>query len=464
MTNDFWTNSNLVQLHQKVLELFSEGIYVTDANGKTLAVNSMYEKLTGLNRDELVGRSVLDLVAEGNFDIIMYPEVIATGRKKTSMQTTKANKNVLCNGYPIFNEDGRVILVITFVRDLTLTNQLKEQIMDQQFMIEKYREVNYRYKKEFDNETKIIKSPEMVRLMEKLKLIAKTDATVLILGETGVGKGVLAREIHENSYRCKEPYLKIDCSAIPESLIESELFGYDSGAFSGANNKGKAGLLEMADKGTILLDEIGEMPLQMQVKLLRVIQDQEFMRIGSTKIRKVDVRFIAATNRDLMEEVKKGKFRSDLYYRLCVAMLNIPPLRERKHDILAMVRFFLETYNNKYYKNITFSNRLEKVLLCYKWPGNVRELENFIQGIVVSHENGIFDVRDLPQYMLTDTVELDDINFQDGKKSLNKMVEDYEKNLLKKALQIHGSADKAAKALKVDRSTIFRKIKKYDLN
>lgn len=463
MFNNLWINSYLGRLHQEVLELFSEGIYVTNADGKTLAVNSMYEKLTGLNREDLVGRLVFELQEEGNFDVLTYPEVIATGKKVTTMQTTKANKNVLCNGYPIFNEEGKISLVITFVRDLTLVNQLKEQIMDQQFMIEKYREVNNQRKKEFDQGTTIIKSAPMVQLMEKLTLIANTDATVLILGETGVGKGVLAQKIHEKSMRSKEPFLKIDCSAIPENLIESELFGYDSGAFSGANKKGKAGLLEMADKGTILLDEIGDMPLQMQVKLLRAIQDQEFMRVGSTKIRKVDVRFIAATNSDLAEEVKKGKFRSDLFYRLCVAVLNIPSLRERKDDILELVNFFLDKYNHKYHKNVSFTEQFEKALLSYKWPGNVRELENFIQGFVVSHENDIFDIGDLPQHMLTDTAELYNIDFQDVDKSLNEMVGDYEKNLLKKAIETYGSADKAAEALKIDRSTIFRKIKKYDL-
>ncbi|WP_018305027.1 sigma-54 interaction domain-containing protein [Desulfitobacterium hafniense] len=464
MVNEFWTNTSTAQIHHEILELISEGIYVTDTNGKTLAVNHMYEQLTGLKREELVGRSVIDLKNEGKFDVLTYPEVKSSGQKKIILQTTKANRKVLCTGYPIFDKEQKVALVITFVRDLTLMNQLKEQIADQQKMIEKYREVNNRYKKEFAKDSPIFESEEMLQVMEKLKIISKSDATVLLLGETGVGKDVLSRKIHEYSPRCNEPFLKIDCSSIPENLLESELFGYESGAFSGASHKGKAGLLEMADKGTIFLDEIGEIPLQMQVKLLRVLQDQEFIHVGSTKVRKVNIRFIAATNRDLSEEVRKGNFRSDLYYRLHVAVLNIPPLRERKDDIQAMVKFFLKMYNTKYYKDITFSKHVEKVLQCYKWPGNARELENFIQGVVVSHENGIFDVSDLPQYMLADTVELEDTNYQDDQKSLNKMVEDYERDLLKKALQKHGSADKAAKALKVDRSTIFRKIKKYDLN
>lgn len=464
MVNKFWTNTSTAQIHHEILELISEGIYVTDAKGKTLAVNRMYEQLTGLKREELVGRSVIDLRNEGKFDVLTYPEVKSSGQKKIILQTTKANRKVLCTGYPIFDKDQKIALVITFVRDLTLMNQLKEQIADQQKMIEKYREVNSHYRKEFAIDSPIFESDEMLQLMEKLKIISKSDATVLLLGETGVGKDVLSRKIREYSPRCNEPFLKVDCSSIPENLLESELFGYESGAFSGASHKGKAGLLEMADKGTVFLDEIGEIPLQMQVKLLRVLQDQELIHVGSTKVRKVNIRFIAATNRDLSEEVRKGNFRSDLYYRLRVAVLNIPPLRERKDDIKIMVKFFLKMYNAKYCRNITFSKHLEKVMQCYKWPGNVRELENFIQGVVVSHENGIFDVNNLPQYMLTDTVDLEGIKYQDDQKSLNKMVGDFERDLLKKALQKHGSADKVAKALKVDRSTIFRKIKKYDLN
>ncbi|ATW23760.1 sigma-54 interaction domain-containing protein [Candidatus Formimonas warabiya] len=463
MINEVRVNTSVAKLHQEILELFSDGIYVTDVNGKTLAVNCMYEQLTGLKREELVGRSVIELRNEGKFDVILYPDIIASGKKKTSLQTTKANRKVLCNGYPVFNEDGKVVLVITFVRDLTLMNELKEQIMNQQNMIEKYREVNNRYKKQFNKDAAIFESEKMVQLMEKLKKIAKTDATVLLLGETGVGKDVLSRKIHEYSLRQHEPFLKIDCSAIPESLIESELFGYESGAFSGANNRGKAGLLEMADKGTIFLDEIGEIPLQMQVKLLRVIQEQEFMHVGSTKVRKVNVRFIAATNRDLAEEVRKGNFRSDLFYRLHVAVLDIPPLRERQEDIVAMVRFFLDKYNDKYHKNVTFTNQLEEALTCYKWPGNVREIDNFIQGLVVSHENEILDISDLPHYMLMDSIDCDKMNINESNKSLDELVGDYEKVLLKKVLQMHGSAAKAARILKVDRSTIFRKLKKYNL-
>lgn len=464
MAKDFWDNPCVDKLHEQILEVLCDGIYLSDAEGKTLAVNSKYEELTGLKKKDIIGKLVTDLKKEGSYNVCLNPEIVHTGQQKTSVQITKAGRKVLLNGYPIFDESGKVALVLTFVRDISLLCQLKEQIANQQDLIEKYLQVQKRSKEELHNSAMVFKSENMVTLMKLLEKVAKTDATVLLLGETGVGKDVLSRKIHEYSLRHNEAFLKIDCSSIPENLIESELFGYESGAFSGANSKGKVGLLEMADKGTLFLDEIGELPLQMQAKLLRVLQDQELIPIGSTKVKKVDIRFIAATNRNLEDEVKKGNFRSDLYYRLRVAVLEIPPLRERKKDILEMTRCFLDKYNAKYRKNISFAEDLEKALLSYKWPGNVREMDNFIQSFVLTHENEILDVSDLPPYILVDSIESNESSINTvNNKSLNELVEDYEKNLLKKALDQHGSVIKAAKIFKVDRTTIFRKAKKYGL-
>lgn len=464
MAKEFWDNPCVDNLHEQILEVLCDGIYLSDAEGRTLTVNRKYEELTGLKKKDIIGKLVTDLKKEGSFDVCLNPEIVHTGQHRTSVQLTKAGRKVLLNGYPIFDESGKVALVLTFVRDISLLCQLKEQIANQQDIIEKYLEVQKRSKEELHNSAMVFKSENMVNLMKLLEKVAKTDATVLLLGETGVGKDVLTRKIHEHSLRHNEAFLKIDCSSIPENLIESELFGYESGAFSGANNRGKAGLLEMADKGTLFLDEIGELPLQMQAKLLRVLQDQELISVGSTKVKKVDIRFIAATNRNLEEEVRKGNFRSDLYYRLRVAVLEIPPLRERKMDILAMTKCFLDKYNSKYRKNVSFTEDLEKALLSYKWPGNVREMDNFIQSFVLTHENEILDVSDLPPYILLDSTEFNKSSINTvNNKSLNELVEDYEKNLLKKALDQHGSIIKVAKIFKMDRTTIFRKAKKYAL-
>ncbi|WP_407308200.1 sigma-54 interaction domain-containing protein [Desulfosporosinus sp. SB140] len=454
---------DMEKLHEGILDVLSDGIYVSDASGKTLKVNKMYEQLTGLKREEIIGKFVTDLRNQGSFDVVLNPEIVSTGQKKSSVQVTKEGRRVILNGYPVFDESGKVALVVTFVRDVTLLCQLKDQIANQQEVIDKFREVQHRDKK-MQKSTVVYESQEMVKLINLLDKVAKTDATVLLLGETGAGKDVLCRLIHEHSQRKNEPFFKVDCSTIPESLIESELFGYESGAFSGANTKGKPGLFEMADKGTLFLDEIGELPLLMQSKLLRALQDQELIRVGSTKVRKFDVRFIAATNKDLEEEVKHGRFRSDLYYRLRVAVLQIPPLRERRGDILPLIRFFSEKYNAKYRKEVTYTNEVCKTFENYKWPGNVREMDNFIQSLIVTCEQETLDVSDLPHYMLRDAFNMDQsATMIDNNKTLDELMSDYEKNLIKKALDAHGSVAKVAKLLKVDRTTIFRKAKKYSL-
>ncbi|HWQ42547.1 MAG TPA: sigma 54-interacting transcriptional regulator [Desulfosporosinus sp.] len=459
----FSKRAGMEKLHEGILDVLSDGIYVTDAEGKTLVVNRMYEQLTGLKREEIIGKLVTDLRNQGNFDVVLNPEIVTTGQKKSSVQVTKEGKQVILSGCPVFDESGKVALVITFVRDITLLSQLRDQIASQQEVIDKFHEVLNHNKKNSQICTFVFESKEIANLVILLEKVAKTDATVLLLGETGVGKDVFSRLIHERSLRHNEPFFKVDCSTIPESLIESELFGYESGAFSGANTKGKPGLFEMANKGTLFLDEIGELPLLMQSKLLRALEDQELIRVGSTKVRKFNVRFIAATNRALEEEVKNGRFRSDLYYRLRVAVFQIPPLRERRGDILPLACFFLEKYNTKYRKDVTFSNELGRAFQNYQWPGNVREMDNFIQSLIITRDKEILDVSDLPNYMLCDAIDKDRLNLSDENKSLDELMCDYETILLKNALEVHGSLANVAKLFKVDRTTIFRKAKKYSL-
>jgi transcriptional regulator with PAS, ATPase and Fis domain len=322
----------------------------------------------------------------------------------------------------------------------------------------------------------------MVALNQQLESVAVTDATVLLQGETGVGKDVFARRIHQASSRVGKPFVKVDCPTIPESLFESELFGYAPGAFSGAQTKGKLGLLEMADKGTLFLDEIGELPLAMQAKLLRVLQDREFLRVGSTKVRKVDVRVVSATNRDLEEEVGEGRFRSDLFYRLRVAVLTLPPLRERQADILPLANHFLERYARRYNKRLSFEAAATAVFSQYQWPGNIRELENLIQSLVITNQNGKILLADLPSNMvgrLSDSCRnltppeptealatVPELCFpqlphelEEGNRSLKAIMGDIERQILTYALKKHGSHAKVARRFKIDRSTLFRKLR-----
>ena len=239
----------------------------------------------------------------------------------------------------------------------------------------------------------------MKRLIDLLHRVAATDAVALVLGETGVGKEVFARMLHEASPRRERPFIKVDCSSIPENLIESELFGYAPGAFTGAHPKGRAGFFEMAEGGTIFLDEIGDMPLSLQSRLLRVLQDHDLTPLGSSRAKKTNVRVIAATNRDLEAEVRAGTFRSDLYFRLRVAVLTIPPLRDRPDDILPLARHFLTRFCARYRRRLTFSLEAERLLAHYNWPGNVRELENLIEGLVIAGDTDEIGADDLPQAM-----------------------------------------------------------------
>jgi len=287
----------------------------------------------------------------------------------------------------------------------------------------------------------------------------------LILGETGVGKEFFARSIHRASPRGENTFFKLDCTTISENLIESELFGYASGAFSGASIKGKPGLCEMADQGTLFLDEIGELPIGMQVKLLRLLQDQEITPVGSTRVKKVNVRIITATNRDLEKEIEQGRFRSDLYYRLRVAVLSIPPLRERREDIMPLANYFLEKYATKYRKERRFGPEIESIFTGHSWPGNIREMENLIESLVVTCDRPVVDTADLGSCMLSEGLDrkrnlFETLDTRD--KSLKEIVRDLEREILEGALELHGSMAKVAEVLKIDRSTIFRKLRRDD--
>jgi len=336
---------------KKILNLLHDGIYVSDSSGMTLLVNEPYERLTGISAADVMGKSVFDLKKEGVFSSIVNPDVVKTAQTVTYVQEVKGRKVVL-HGHPVLDEKGRVELVVTFVRDITVFSRLKEEIASQKSLVDYYQKQVSTLNPEdvFLDDGVVAASSSSKKILKSLESMAPTDVTILILGETGVGKDVLAKRIHRHSLRANAQFLKIDCSAIPETLVESELFGYVSGAFSGARSKGKKGFFERADGGTLFLDEVGELSLPMQTKLLRAIHDQEVIRVGSTTVTKVDVRIIAATNQNLEEKVAKGTFRSDLFYRLKVVVIRIPPLRERKDDILPLLMVFLHRFNKKYGK------------------------------------------------------------------------------------------------------------------
>lgn len=314
-------------------------------------------------------------------------------------------------------------------------------------------------------------SEAVLDLKDKIKKIADTQSTVLITGESGTGKELIARAIHSCSKRSKKPFIAINCGAIPDSLLESELFGYVKGAFSGASSEGRVGKFELANGGVIFLDEIGEMPFYLQVKLLRVLQERTIVRIGSNKLIKLDIRVIAATNMDLKQRIREKKFREDLYYRLNVIPLRVPPLRERGEDIFLIMKILMEKYNKIFNKNIhSIDNEVKEIIKNYSWPGNVRELENTVEFMInMCDEKGIITKDMIYENIIKNSISGNQNEKINSEKDTPLMtLEESEKLLIKKALSIYGS-DTAGKNLCAEKlgigiATLYRKIDKYNLN
>jgi PAS domain S-box-containing protein len=432
-----------------------DAIYIVDANGITRKTNDAIERLTGIPKEYYIGKDMRYLEKRGIVKKSVSFEVMKKKKPVTMVQETATGKVLLMTGSPVFNEEGEVIRVVTNLRDISELNRLKEELSQ----LRKFHA---------GDEPVVVESPEMKQVMELAGRVAETDTTVLLLGESGVGKEVIARMIHKNSKRYeKGAFIKVNCGAIPEELLESELFGYESGAFTGAKKEGKAGLFELAHEGTLFLDEIGEMPVRLQVKLLRVLQDQEYRRLGGVKTIKVNTRIIAATNRDLRKMVAEGKFREDLYYRLCVVPIEIPPLRKRPQDIVPMIRFYMEKYNRKYQTHKQMAWETMQVLQNYHWPGNIRELANLIERLLVTTPSDVILPEHLPflsggkrtaQNEFAEAVEYLDAEKLGG---LKKVMKQMERQIISSAFQKYNSSYEVAKALKISQSTAIRKAYQY---
>jgi len=470
-----------------ILDSIEDGVFITDRDGYALKANAAYEQLTGMTKAELIGRNVEDLKKAGLFNIApITPEIVATGKPASSIQVTRDNRSMTIDGKPVRDPDGTVSLVVLYARDITLMARMRERIARQQELIETYQHQMDFFIREGGGVAEFVaEHSSMKRLIDLMRRVAATDAVALVLGETGVGKELFARMLHEASPRRERPFIKVDCASIPENLIEAELFGYAPGAFTGAHPKGRVGFFEMAEGGTIFLDEIGEMPLALQSRLLRVLQDRDLTPVGSSKAKKTDVRVIAATNRDLEAEVRAGRFRGDLYFRLKVAVLTVPPLRDRPDDILPLARMFLQRFCARYRRHMAFSLETEHLLAHYNWPGNVRELENLIEGMVIAGDTDRIDAADLPAAMrvkecqlplipgqsppadapspsptATDTVTPGPHDTPDWDRPFKDVVAGFEQAYLTRAIAHFGSLGAAARHLGLDRTTVFRKLKR----
>lgn len=462
LTRELIGQKKLAEELQDIIESSYDGIWITDGDGYTLHVNSAYERISGIKKEEVLGRHMQELVDTGFFSDSVTLHVLKKKERVTMMhEIRKTGKRVLITGNPIFDSNGEVERVVTNVRDITELIQLKQTLDDRERQAARYQnELAQLRSKRLDDDI-VVESSQMRHIYDLATWVGQVDSTVLILGESGVGKEVVAQIIVRSSERRDEPFIKVNCGAIPDNLLESELFGYEKGSFTGADKKGKPGMFELAHKGTLLLDEVAEIPLNLQVKLLRAIQEQEIMRVGGTRPVKLDVRIVAATNRDLEELVRLGEFREDLFYRLNVIPVTVPPLRERRDDIPPLIEHFLRRYNDKYKMRKTIRPDAVERLVAYDWPGNVRELQNIVERMVVLSRDDDITQEALP-ISLRAAAEADRQFHVDvsGVVPLKDALFEVERKLVMKALQKYGTTRKAAEALGVDQSTVVRKFQR----
>lgn len=449
-----------------LIDSSNDGLWICDGHGVVLRLNAASERLNELKAEDMIGKPMTQIVEEGYVNKSVTLDVLKTGKRTSIFQKTRTGKKLFLTGNPVFDkETGKIFRVVVNERDITEITDLQAELKETEALNDRYkRDLLEMQIEETESREVIARSPNYVATIQKAIKLAHVDSTVVFLGESGTGKSVLANLIHKHSARVNEPLIKLNCGAIPESLVESELFGYEKGAFTGAHKSGKPGKFEMADRGTLFLDEIGELPLSSQVKLLGFLEDSTVCRVGGTVNRTIDVRIIAATNQDLKAMIAKNLFRRDLYYRLNVIPLAIPPLRERKECILPLLNHYIELFSKKYTKKRTVSLTPEvaDALVLYDYPGNVRELINICERLVVMSSKGCMAYTDLPASVLSSvgsgTCEQE---LWDSALTLQEMIERLEKKVLEKTMKSQGTQKKTAELLGLNQSTVARKLKKY---
>ena len=441
-------------LEELIVNHSYDGLCLFDQNGVGLYVNPAVLSICGFTKEEFIGTNVRDLLKRGEISDSIVLKVIRHKRILTGIINVRGVE-VLVTGIPIIDEGGQLTKVVLNVRDIYELNNLK---MDQLLAIalKNKPQILDDFPQEMLPELDdiVAKSKSFRNVIKLILRIAKVDSTVYLQGESGVGKEVIVNLLHQHSPRANAPLIKVNCSAIPAPLLEAELFGYEKGAFTGADQRGKPGLFEQANGGTILLDEIGDMPMDLQSKILRVLQEHEVMRIGGRHTIPLNIRVVSATNKDLNELVKEGKFRLDLFYRLNIVPVMIPPLRERIEDIPPLAYHFLQKKNKKYNLNVKFAQGTLHLFTEYSWPGNVREMENMIERLVVLSESGEISWNDLP-FIQENQVK----SFQ---KPLKSILMEIEKKIIYEKLDQFKTTRKAAEVLGISQSSLVKKLKRFE--
>ena len=449
-----------------IIDTISEGVWVCDGKGNVLRVNPVSADMNNVKAPDVIGRNMADLEAEGYFSECATLEAIKTKKTATRLVLLhRTNTMVIATARPFFDKKGNLKMIVGTERDISKLEEL-HLFLRQQALLQNSLKEHINELKTLNQLTHniIAKSESMIHVLNQVSRVSHVGSTVLILGESGVGKTTIADLIHKNSSRSEKPFFSISCSSIPETLLETELFGYEKGAFTGAKDIGKKGLIEMADGGTLFLDEIAELSMASQSKFLKFLDEGTFFRVGSTKKQEVDVRIVAATNQDLQDLVKTGAFRLDLYYRLNVISIRIPPLRERHACVISLIRHYINYFSSRMKTKRIISPKALEILTTYSYPGNVRELINICERIVVMTKREYVMPGDLPRQVLK-SVQTENVDFYDliQGETLPEFMARIESRILVKTKTRYGSQEKMACALGVTQPTINRKMKKYGL-
>ncbi|EGO62329.1 PAS modulated sigma54 specific transcriptional regulator, Fis family protein [Acetonema longum DSM 6540] len=448
----------------QIFDKFPDPIFVTDRQGNVLLSNSTAAMTIGMSLDQFLKSNINDMIQKSYYNKSYAMEAVEKKCVVSGLLTTKLNFTMMSVSTPVLDENGDVSLVLTTGRPKDLLKTCSSQ-EEKEIINRRKREIDYLRNYVLESTTVVAESPAMRQLLLLAHRVAQADSTVLLYGESGVGKEVLAKYIHRHSKRAQDAFIAVNCASFPESLVESELFGYEKGAFTGADINGKVGLFEAAHQGTLFLDEIAELPLAPQSKLLRVLETNGIRRVGSNADRKIDFRLIAATNRDLLQMTEQGLFRKDLYYRLHVIPIRIPPLKERPEDIEALAMKFLADFNKQYDSNIKLNPDTLDAFKKHNWPGNVRELRNLIERTVIC------SLPDYPAELLALAAPIasrrpgqnDCLNLMGWSGTLKEVVGKFEEQYINQVLEeCNGRIGETAKRLGIYRTVLYRKRKAFE--
>ncbi|HPF21578.1 MAG TPA: sigma 54-interacting transcriptional regulator [Syntrophomonas sp.] len=448
-----------------LIDFVSDGVLVTDEQSNIIMINKNHVLMEFSTREEIIGKSIPQLVDEGYYvelKPIALPELKEFLLSKQSVNfemITKLHRRIFSTTQPIMDEFGNIKYIVYTSRDITEIKRLRNELEKEAYLRKLYQQELI--SKE-DVNTFVSESTRMKHIFNIVQKVSQVDSPVFLTGQSGVGKGLIANKIHELSRRGPHPFIQINCAAIPDSLFESEIFGYEEGAFTGAKKQGKPGLLELAGEGTVFLDEIADLPLPMQAKFLQVLQEGEFRRVEGTTSIHLRCRVISATNQSVEELLKQKRFREDLYYRLCVMPIHVPSLSERRDEILPLADIFLRRFNTKYGLQKELSQDVKKWMYNYDWPGNVREVQNIVERLAIVSDSDLIDMDDLARTHVKIGDNADYLSLEDSI-SLKEASEKLEKILIERASKAHKNSRDAAEALGISQATYLRKAHKYEV-